>query len=96
MIVHINSKSPRELYQFLVMAYSLSRFTGETMLVFQKKIIGFRQSSIKPRHAEVNVTMLATLYGSLPNQVQVVSNKTNENDNKMKKLMDLLCQMMAS
>ena len=52
MIVHINSKLPRELYQPLITDCSLSRFAGVTLSVFQKKVIEFWQSSIKPKLTE--------------------------------------------
>ena len=96
MIVFITSKLPRGHYQPLIMAYSLNGFAGVTLPAFQKKVIKFWQSSIKPRFTETNVTMAATQYGSLTNQVQTVSNKNNDKDNKMNELMDLLCQMMAT
>ena len=69
MIVYITLKLPREHYQPLIMAYSLNGFAGVTLSAFQKKVIKFWQPSIKLRFTETNVTMSATQYGSMANQV---------------------------
>ena len=42
------------------------------------------------------MTMSATQYGNIANQVQTVSDKSNDKDDKMNELMDLLCQMVAT
>lgn len=101
MIVHITSKLPRDLYQSLIMAYSLSGFTGVTLLTFHKKVVEFWQSNIKPRlQGKINVTMMASEYASMPCQVQAVQDngqgKEKGCNDKLDELIDLLCKMLAS